>query len=141
MVGNEQFMKAFREFAHRWKGKHPTPWDFFYTFNDVLGENYNWFWNSWFFTYGYADLGLHLTDHQSVVVQRVGEGSLPVPVKMLIKYKDGTVKKTNRSMDIWADDAKSIEISLENYSDITEISLDTKTVPDVDHSNNSIILN
>ena len=27
----------------RWNGKHPAPWDFFYTFNDVSGQDLNWF--------------------------------------------------------------------------------------------------
>jgi hypothetical protein len=38
IVGNERFYEAFREYAHRWAYKHPTPWDLFNTFEDVLGE-------------------------------------------------------------------------------------------------------
>ena len=42
----------------RWHGKHPIPWDFFNTMNDVSGKNLNWFWNSWFFTNSYIDLAV-----------------------------------------------------------------------------------
>jgi hypothetical protein len=34
-LGEELFAKGLKEFIARWNGKHPTPWDFFYTFEDV----------------------------------------------------------------------------------------------------------
>jgi hypothetical protein len=138
MVGAENFLKGFNEFVRRWKGKHPTPYDFFYTMNDVLEDDFNWFWSAWFFSYGYPDLGLERTDNESIVVRRVGGGSLPVPVKLHIKYGDGTEKLILKPMSIWKDGAKSVEIKLERFRDIASISLDTETVPDIDKSNNSI---
>jgi hypothetical protein len=34
-LGDELFTKCLKEFIARWNGKHPTPWDMFYTFEDV----------------------------------------------------------------------------------------------------------
>jgi len=141
MVGEKNFLKSFHEFVHRWKGKHPTPYDFFYTINDVLNENYNWFWKAWFFSYGYPDLGLELTNKKSVLVQRVGEGSLPLPVKLNIVYSDGTEKTIYRPMNVWRDGAEVVEIKLDDFNKISEISLDTETIPDISHINNSIKMN
>jgi hypothetical protein len=138
-IGEENFKTAFREFVNRWKGKHPTPWDFFYTFNDVLGENYNWFWKAWFFDLGYPDLGLEVNGN-TAIVKRVGTGSLPLPVTLTIEYKDGSVKTIKKSMDVWKEGANQIEIELENASEIKEISLDVINVPDIDHSNNIIYM-
>ena len=42
----------------RWAGKHPTPYDFFFTFNDISGENLDWFWQPWFFGFQYLDLAI-----------------------------------------------------------------------------------
>ncbi len=28
--------------------KHPTPWDFFRTMENVAGEDLSWFWRGWF---------------------------------------------------------------------------------------------
>jgi len=141
MVGEKSFLKGFNEFVRRWEGKHPTPYDFFYTMNDVLNQDYNWFWQAWFFSYGYPDLGLKLTKNNSVLVHRVGEGSLPLPVKLNIVYSDGTEKIIQRPMNVWKDGAEVVEIKLDDFSNISEISLDTETVPDISHINNSIKVN
>ena len=93
-------MSAFQEFVHRWKGKHPTPFDFFYTMNDVLNENFNWFWNAWFLDFGYPDLGIEIQDNQAIV-ERMGARALPLPVYLTIEYKDGTSTTISKSMNIW----------------------------------------
>ncbi|HEY6435904.1 MAG TPA: M1 family metallopeptidase, partial [Ignavibacteriaceae bacterium] len=56
MIGDQLFHQSMQEFIQRWKGKHPTPYDFFFTFNDVTGQDLNWFWKPWFFESGYPDL-------------------------------------------------------------------------------------
>jgi len=141
MVGAEDFQNGFREFVRRWKGKHPTPYDFFYTMNDVLEDNFNWFWDPWFFSYGYPDLGIKRTDSESVLVQRIGTGSLPLPVKLHISYKDGTERVVYKPMSVWEEGADFIEVKLDHFPDIEKIFLDTETVPDIDPSNNSIEFN
>ena len=37
MLGDDLFRQALHGFMDRWHGKHPIPWDFFNTFNDVAG--------------------------------------------------------------------------------------------------------
>jgi aminopeptidase N len=49
ILGPEKFDKAFRTYIDRWAFKHPTPWDFFHTMENVSGEELNWFWRGWFF--------------------------------------------------------------------------------------------
>ena len=58
LLGKDLFKKSMLEFINRWEGKHPIPQDFFYTINDVAGENLNWFWKPWFFEFGYPDLSV-----------------------------------------------------------------------------------
>jgi len=58
ILGDDMFRKCLHAYMERWHGKHPIPWDFFYTFNNVSGENLNWFWNNWFFSRNYMDIAV-----------------------------------------------------------------------------------
>lgn len=48
ILGPERFDSTFRAFTRRWAFKHPRPYDFFRTINDVAGEDVRWFWKGWF---------------------------------------------------------------------------------------------
>ncbi|WP_186757007.1 M1 family metallopeptidase [Echinicola salinicaeni] len=49
VMGRELFDFAFKEYAQRWKFKHPTPDDFFRTMEDASAVDLDWFWRGWFF--------------------------------------------------------------------------------------------
>ncbi|HYX05935.1 MAG TPA: M1 family aminopeptidase, partial [Bacteroidales bacterium] len=49
LLGKKTFTKAYQTFMRRWQYKHPYPWDFFRTFDDVSGRNLDWFWRSWYY--------------------------------------------------------------------------------------------
>ena len=49
MLGKPLFLKALHQYINDWHGKHPMPYDFFYSFNNATGKNLNWFWQKWFF--------------------------------------------------------------------------------------------
>ena len=139
MVGEERFLTSYRAFIRRWEGKHPTPFDFFYTMNDMLGENFNWFWNAWYMDFGYPDLGIEFIGDR-ITVKRMGARALPLPVTLTVDYADGTSTVIARSMNIWKDGARQIDLEIENPENIRAISLDTKNVPDIDNSNNYLLL-
>ena len=58
MLGEVEFKKALHVFMDRWHGKHPLPWDMFFSFNYATGKNLNWFWNAAFFEWTYIDLSI-----------------------------------------------------------------------------------
>ncbi len=58
VMGREAFDFAFREFAQRWKFKHPTPADFFRTMEDASGIDLDWFWRGWFYTTDHVDISV-----------------------------------------------------------------------------------
>ena len=47
VLGKDRFDAAFREYINRWAFKHPTPWDFFHSIENVSGEDLGWFWSAW----------------------------------------------------------------------------------------------
>ncbi|HEX4887257.1 MAG TPA: M1 family metallopeptidase [Luteibaculaceae bacterium] len=58
VMGRELFDFAFKEYAQRWKFKHPTPADFFRTMEDASGVDLDWFWRSWFYSTDHVDVAL-----------------------------------------------------------------------------------
>ncbi len=60
IMGPELFDRAFKEYANRWKYKHPRPADLFRTLEDVSAVDLDWFWRGWF--YGTDNVELELSD-------------------------------------------------------------------------------
>jgi hypothetical protein len=60
VMGHELFDRAFKEYANRWKYKHPRPADLFRTLEDVSAVDLDWFWRGWF--YGTENVELELND-------------------------------------------------------------------------------
>ncbi|MEO1255699.1 MAG: M1 family aminopeptidase, partial [Bacteroidota bacterium] len=58
IVGRELFDVAFKEYANRWKYKHPNPSDFFRTLEDGTATDLDWFFKGWFFTTETVDINL-----------------------------------------------------------------------------------
>src|SRR5260221_1611725 len=88
MLGDELFKKCLHTYTERWHGKHPIPWDFFYSFNDAAGQNLNWFWTNWFFTNNYLDIAIDKVEGDKVSIRNIG--GFVVPLYLVIHYFDGT---------------------------------------------------
>lgn len=58
VMGKELFDFAFKQYAQRWKFKHPTPEDFFRTMEDASGVDLDWFWRGWFYTTDNVDISM-----------------------------------------------------------------------------------
>lgn len=58
VMGRELFDYAFKEYAQRWKFKHPTPEDFFRTMEDASAVDLDWYWRGWFFGTEPVDISL-----------------------------------------------------------------------------------
>jgi hypothetical protein len=138
LLGKEVFVKSLQEYMRRWNGKHPIPYDFFYTFNDVCGQNLNWLFKPWFFEFGYVDLGIKEvifdSDKPLVIIEKVGH--YPAPVHLEIFYTDGTNEMLKKDASIWKNENQSITISLTKKTSIEKIELINRLVPDADVSNN-----
>lgn len=59
VMGHELFDRAFKEYANRWKYKHPRPADLFRTLEDVSAVDLDWFWRGWFYGTDNVDLELN----------------------------------------------------------------------------------
>ncbi|MBU2552985.1 MAG: hypothetical protein KKF98_00900, partial [Bacteroidetes bacterium] len=122
---------AIKEFARRWKGKHPIPYDMFYTFNYVAEEDLAWFWKPWFFELGYADIGIGEIKklENRTIVEIVNYGGFPIPINLIVKYKNGTEEIFYEKMNVWKSGEKTLLIEIPKDG-IQEIMLDTN-IPEV----------
>ena len=141
MIGADKFNLGLQEFTKRWNGKHPTPYDFFFTFNEVVGEDLAWFWKPWFFELGCADLALgkisNTNDNQTVEI--LNKGGFPVPINLKVVYKNGEEQVVKNPITTWKNGKKKIDIELPKGK-IRSIVLDTEMTPDTYLENNTLEL-
>ena len=138
LLGDDEFKKCLHGFMEQWHGKHPLPWDFFYSFNSFTGKNLNWFWNAWFFSNDYIDVSvdaIHPTDNGYRVIISNG-GGFPVPLDVEVKYKDGGREVIHQSPAIWSDNQKTVEVIIKTKKALQSVRLVTDIYLDADESNN-----
>lgn len=82
VMGRDLFDYSFKEYANRWKFKHPTPEDFFRTMEDASAVDLDWFWRGWFFTTDYTDIGIKEVKKFAVTETPTEEGK-----KLMERYK------------------------------------------------------
>ncbi len=138
MVGKKTFVKIMQEYVKRWQGKHPLPYDFYFTVQNVLGKNLNWFWNTWFYGFGYPDLALKKVSEtmRNLRVQVVKNGLLPIPIKLTVLYDDSTTSVIRKPMSIWQGNRTTLDIDIEKRKPIAEIKLGDVHIPDAVPENN-----
>jgi len=138
-IGKQKFAEALQLFAKRWNGKHPTPYDFFFTFNKVANEDLAWFWKPWFFEMGSADLSLGKleTTKEKTFINIVNKSGFPVAIDLSVTYSDGTEKHYTEKSNVWKS-ANNFKIKLDNNK-IKSIVLNSETTPDSDSENNVLI--
>ncbi len=134
VLGKEKFKQALQEYMRRWNGKHPVPYDFFFSFNDAAKEDLSWFWKPWYFEPGYADLGIKSVENGQITVAR--NGNLPVPVYLTVNFTDGTTETVHETARVWQTGAKTFTVAKKFAKPIASVSLGNPQVPDVDGSNN-----
>ena len=137
LLGDEVFKKTLKEYMARWNGKHPTPYDFFFTFNDVTKQNLNWFWKPWFFEIGVPDLALKsATKTGKIVVER--KGALPIPINIEIVFEDGTKEYAYESAAVWKDGKTEFTLTKKVAKKIKTVRLTSNYIPDNDMTNNTL---
>jgi len=126
MLGDALFARALHAFMDRWHGRHPTPWDFFNTFNDASGRDLNWFWNNWFFGNGYIDLAVggvtRTAGGYAVVVNNVG--GMAAPVDLRLRFTDGTTQTVHQTPAIWQANQRQATVTVSTSKALQSLDLD-----------------
>jgi hypothetical protein len=149
MLGDELFKKCLHTYMDRWHGKHPIPWDFFYSFNDAAGQDLNWFWSNWFFSNNYLDIAVGSVS-QSAAQMKGGSGSknvnvdvrnvggLDMPFDVVLHYTDGSSKTAHQTPAVWKSNQQlsKIAVPIDAGKTLASLELNTGIFVDADSSNN-----
>jgi hypothetical protein len=138
LLGDELFAKCLHTYMDRWHGRHPIPWDFFYSFNDASHKDLNWFWNNWFFTNNYLDIAVgtvrqgsmrtsdgSASSQVSVEVKNIGGFAIPFDVEL--HYSDGTSSKVHQTPEVWSKDQRHTRVDIPATPGKHLVSLELKT--------------
>jgi aminopeptidase N len=138
MLGDDKFSDGLRYFVSNWKGKHPSPYDFFNSINTRCGTNLNWFWNDWFFSKISPDLAIKNVrkrgNSYTVSIQKKGAGM--VPVHLTFFYKNGTQQSFSRNISCWAEGNDVYAMKICSKAPVKKITLGNDFDADIDSSNN-----
>lgn len=133
LLGEELFDECMKTYIERWKGKHPTPYDYFFTFNDASGKDLNWFWKSWYFDFGYPDLSNEGLDDDQLTIKN--EGGRPLAFELIYTLNDGSSYKEIISPEVWRS-SKVFTKKVPNASNIRSIQLKSGNGSDAIYDNN-----
>jgi hypothetical protein len=138
IMGKEAFRKCINEFASRWEGKHPTPWDLFYTINNVTGEDYSRYFQAWFNSYSYPDLSVKEASYENdtLSVKLENTGGMPFPSTLRITWDNGTTTEKFLSGKEWLA-SPELEIKIPSGKRPEGVLLNTRGYPDNNEANNS----
>ncbi|MEO9020699.1 MAG: M1 family metallopeptidase [Ginsengibacter sp.] len=143
ILGKERFDSAFRIYIDRWAFKHPTPWDFFRTMENVSGEDLSYFWRGWFFTNSKLDQGvkdIKYVDNnpaKGALITIVNNDQMVLPVPMEIEQENGKTDSIMLPVEIWQRGGEWT-FHYPSTSVIKKVTIDANhDYPDIDPSNNT----
>jgi hypothetical protein len=126
-----------RKFLIAWKGKHPTPYDFFYYMNNLCNEDLSWFWKPWYFEFNYPDLAIEKGENPGEFMV-INKGGMPLPIWINISYWDDTESILEVSIWEWAENSSKITIDIPDARNAKTITLGNPEIPDTDRKDNII---
>jgi hypothetical protein len=139
MLGPELFQQAYRTYGHRWQYRHPTPWDFFYTFEDVSGQDLGWFWRTWFWETWTVDQSVERVTPgpNGTTIVIVDKGLAPMPGEVKVTRSDSTAVMEKIPVKYWLDGHASYTFTVPG-APVVRVEVDPEQkLPDVDRKNNS----
>ena len=139
ILGDELFMRAYREYGRRWISKHPTPHDLFHTFDTVSGRDLGWFWRTWFYETWTLDQAVASVqasgDSTAIVIE--DRGQAPMPVRLAITRQGGRVERREIPVDVWLRGERRAMLRVASAPRITRVEIDPEgAFPDIDRTNN-----
>jgi len=139
ILGPERFDYAFTEYIKRWAYKHPTPWDFFRTMDNVGGENLSWFWKGWFLENYKLDQSIKEVSNDAVkgaIVTLENLDQMAMPVIIGFETVSGKKGIVNLPIEIW-NNTSLFKVKLPTTEAVKSVTIDPdKVFLDMNYANN-----
>jgi len=140
LLGEEVFTRGYQGFIREWSFKHPSPWDFFNTFERVSGQDLDWFWSSWYYETWVLDQAVESVarEGEGTVVTVADHGFAPMPCRLRITTSQGGVIEREIPVTHWLTGAVSGLVRIPaSAGEVTRVEIDPEhAFPDADRSNN-----
>ena len=143
VLDSNRFDGAFREYIRRWAFKHPTPWDFFHTMENVSGEDLGWFWKGWVLNTWKLDQAVrgvtYIDDKPAngseITIENMEK--MVMPVIAVVREANGKEHRINLPVEVWQRGALWT-FSVPTTTEVKEVILDPDNkLPDYNRTNNS----
>jgi hypothetical protein len=139
LLGDKLFKKGLHNYMDNWNGKHPIPWDYFYSMSKGSGKDLDWFFYNWFFTPGYIDLALvnvgKASKGYALSIKNIG--GFVVPFDVVATYDDGTKESFHQTPKVWERDQKEISVEIKTGKTVKSFTLDGGIFMDANEKDNS----
>jgi hypothetical protein len=146
ILGPERFDFAFRKFIRDWAFKHPSPSDFFRAMASEGGEDLDYFWRGWYFHNWQLDLAVTSASYvdndpsKGLRVTVENRGQLVLPSKLRVEVATGKPIDVAVPAETWIQSASHTFVVNTNGPAVSATIDPDHVVPDVDRSNNSVIV-
>lgn len=138
MLGDELFKKALHTYMDNWHGKHPVPWDYFYSMNTGAGKNLNWFFSNWFYTPGYCDIAVtglkEVRTGYDISIKNVG--GFAIPFDVIATFDDGKTQTFHQTPIVWEKDQTATVVHIPTGAAIKSVKLDNGIFMDANEKDN-----
>ena len=141
LLGPDVFLPAYREYIHRWAFRHPTPWDFFDTIEDVTGRELGWFWRAWFYETWTLDQAVADVRPASagagteILIRDLG--LVPMPALVRVTRENGETLDLEIPVDTWLAGETEAVLTAPDGSAVVRVEIDPERLfPDIDRANN-----
>ena len=143
ILGPDRFDYAFKMYIQRWAYKHPTPWDFFRTMDNVAGEDLSWFWKGWFLENYKLDQAIESVKYErdmeanGAIVTIANLDQMAMPVTIAYETASGKKGIIKLPVEIW-NNTIIWKVKLPTTEKLVSVMIDpNKVLPDINFANNS----
>ena len=130
VVGDTAVQRAMSEYAHAWRFKHPSPWDYAFFMSNALHRDLGWFWYSWLFTTDAVNgsiQGVRTSGSTTTVTVRE-DGQMASPVVLAVHFApagprirkmanatmvDDSTALVTWPVDVWFGGSRTFEATLQ----------------------------
>ena len=139
LLGDNLFKKALHNYMNNWNGKHPIPWDYFYSMEKGSGKDLDWFFYNWFFTPSYIDLDLAKVDKtgKGYVLDIKNIGGFAVPFDVIATYDDGSTETFHQTPIVWENNQKEISVNIKTGKTVKSLKLEGGIFMDANEKDNT----
>lgn len=140
LLGEDVFTRAYRSFISDWAFKHPSPWDFFNTFEREAGVDLDWFWSTWYYETWALDQAVESVQVEGnetvITIRDLGLAFMPTAVR--ITTGEGSTLERIVPVSHWLTGARTAQLRVplsEGEVRVVEIDPDAG-FPDMNRENN-----